>query len=215
MASLIIDARERLLIDALARKSIPHEVRTLDVGDIMCAGRWIAERKAANDLARCIKNGSWREQQYRLFDSGLFVAFIIEGDLRTTSMPYDSTLGACVNAELRKAHVFRAWDIDETVHLIVHLYHKVGVPHGVPSGLQAPVLTAKRKRDEDHVWVRQLMCIPSVSESIARALINQFGSLASLQLALRDLSTFPRVPLGDRAVGRARLQIMRKYLVEA
>jgi ERCC4-type nuclease len=212
--SLTIDTRERSLIDALTRKSIPHDVRTLDVGDIICEGRWVAERKTAEDLARSIKSGRWREQQYRLSESGLFVAFIIEGDLRSTSMPYESTLGACVNAELRKAHVFRTWDIDETVHLIVHLFHKVGAPHGIASCVQPPVLTSKRQRDADTVSLRMLMCIPSVSENIAKALLEKFGTLPRLQLALRDLSDFPRVSIGERSLGQARLQTMRKYLVE-
>ena len=57
MSSITVDARERLLIDALVRKSIPHDVRALEVGDILCEGRWIAERKTAGDLARSIKSG--------------------------------------------------------------------------------------------------------------------------------------------------------------
>ena len=123
--SLTIDARERLLIDAMTRKAVPITVRTLDVGDVLCEGAnpWIAERKTANDLARSIKSGRWREQQHRLFQSGLRVVFIVEGDLRATTMPYASVMGAFVGAELcrRDAHVFRTWDLDETVHLVVHL----------------------------------------------------------------------------------------------
>ncbi len=126
MATLV-DAWERLLIEALTDKSVPHVVR--------------------EDLARSIRDGRWREQQSRLLEAGLLVAFIIEGYLRNTSLPYESTLGACVNAELRNSHVFRSWDLDETVHLIVHLYHKVGVPHGRPNSLQPP-MTSKRQRDE-------------------------------------------------------------------
>ena len=43
--------------------------------------------------------------------------------------------------------------------------------------------------------MRMLMCIPSVSELVAKALLKHFGTLANLQSALVDISTFPRVHL--------------------
>ena len=218
--TLAIDARARLLIDAMSRKAVPITVRTLDVGDVLCEGAnpWVAERKTADDLARSIKSGHWREQQHRLFQSGLRVVFIVEGDLRATTMPYASVMGACVGAELcrRDAHVFRTWDLDETVHLVVHLFHKVGIQRTCPSGVGPPTLTSKRKRESDMetCWIRQLMCVPSVSENVARCLLEHFGSLAGLQRALSDPESFPRVQIGERSIGKARLAHLRKYLVD-
>ena len=93
---LSVDARERLLIEVLNRYGVAHAVKTLPVGDIICeyddGTSWIAERKRADDLANGIKTGRWREQQSRLFAAGSPV-FIIEGDLRSTSLTYKKMLG--------------------------------------------------------------------------------------------------------------------------
>ena len=55
MARLVLDARERQLIKLFGSDV---EVKTLDVGDIICeyedGNSWIAERKTADDLARSI-----------------------------------------------------------------------------------------------------------------------------------------------------------------
>ena len=56
---LVVDHREVLLIQAMEAKLIPHTVRTLDVGDVMCEGSnaWIVERKMSSDLSRSIISG--------------------------------------------------------------------------------------------------------------------------------------------------------------
>ena len=158
-----------------------------------------------------MKDGRWREQQSRMFAAGSPV-FIIEGDLRNTSLPYKSMLGAVVNCELRDtAHVFRTWDVNETAHLLTHLVHKMPTLRAPPSGLGTP----KRKRDSDpHVcWMRQLMCIPTISEKIARKLLNEFGSLSQLQDALRS-DEFPSIRLDERArLGKARRDKLAEYLL--
>ena len=57
------------------------------------------------------------------------------------------------------------------------------------------------------------MCIPSISERIARKLLEHFGALRSLQAALGDLSSFPRVRLDARTcIGNTRLQLLARYL---
>ena len=47
---------------------------------------------------------------------------------------------------------------------------------------------SKRKRDAEleTCWVRQLMCIPSISERVARKLLEEFGTLPAVQRALVD-----------------------------
>ena len=74
-------------------------------------------------------------------------------------------------------------------------------------GGPAPTLVAKRKRDEDLLLVRILMCIPTISENVARALSDRFGSLGALQQALKTPREFPAVPISSRAVvGQARVK---------
>ena len=94
--------------------------------------------------------------------------------------------------------------------MIQLLVRKIGAPPGVPSGIQP---TSKRKRDEETVWVRQLMCIPSISERIARLLLKHFVNLRALQEALEDTDNFPKIRLDDRTcIGKTRLKMLARYL---
>ena len=91
---------------------------------------------------------------------------------------------------------------------------KIPAIHLTPSGM---LLNAKRKRDADGetVCLRQLMCIPSISERIARKLLDVFGSLPKLQKALADLETFPLIKLDARtSIGKVRRQKLAYYLVD-
>ena len=63
MATVVVDRREA----KLARLLQDAEVRSLDVGDIMCTyeqgGVWIAERKTCDDLANSMRDGRFAEQK--------------------------------------------------------------------------------------------------------------------------------------------------------
>ena len=213
--TLCIDFREKSLIQLL--KCLNPTVASLVVGDILCtyedSTEWVMERKTADDLAGSIIDGRWVDQSARMMTSGYkYVFFIVEGDLSSTNLPHETLIGACINAELRPgSNLFRSACIEETVMVIKQLVDKIagGLP-GVPSGIQPK---SKRARDENTVWIRQLMCIPSVSERIARLLLCHFGNLRKLQDALGDLKSFPKIRLDDRTcIGKTRLNMLARYL---
>ena len=143
--------------------------------------------------------------------------FIIEGDLRGNSLPHSTLWSAILNASHRlKAHLFRTWDISETAKLLPKLAEKINEPHGVPSGVVAPPSLSKRKREADKAMcsLRMLMCIPSVSENVARKLLEHFGSLTALQRALQR-DELPKVCLdGGRRLGKARVARLKEVLVD-
>jgi len=91
---LSLDHRESGLIRALG--NFQHKVKTLAVGDLMCeyenGSMWIGERKCANDLAKSITTGHWREQVGRLHASGCRIFYLIEGDLRNQCAWYTITI---------------------------------------------------------------------------------------------------------------------------
>lgn len=224
---LFVDRRERLLIEALGE--FPHTVCDLPLGDVVCEYEggppgWLAERKTACDLARSIGGGRWAEQGSRLRDSGKPVFFLIEGDLRSVeNFPPTSLVGALVNAQLRQqTHVIRTACVEETALVITQLAEKMKRPGRAPppgvQNLRPPQLLGKRQRDADprSCFVRQLMCVPSISERIASALVDQFGSLPRLQAALGDPGAFPKVPLpgGRTCLGKARLRRLASYLCD-
>jgi len=214
---LVVDHREKALIAAL-NGTIDYEIKSLDLGDVLCIydddKTWICERKTSQDLANSIKIGRWAEQSKRLEISSCKIFFIIEGDLRVTNMPYNALISAILNAELRKnTHVIRTMDVNETACVIRHLCQTCdGI---LPTGVQT-IITKKRKRDADTnlVFMRQLMCIPSISENVSTKLYKQFGNMTKLQDALKHKSNFPKVALDHkRNLGKKRIDILCKYLL--
>ena len=218
---LTLDRREKELSRALW--DMPHELRQLPVGDVLCEyggpDSWIAERKTAGDLAASIVSGRLFEQTARLHQAGYRRIFwLVEGDLKGHSVAYDSLLGACVNMTLRKqSHLIRTCSVEETAAVVKQLVEKGRCPPGVPSGAAPPAPFTKRKRDADKetVYVRQLMCVPTISEHVARKLMQQFENLPALQRALADIESFPRVRLNEKTcLGEARLQTLRTHLCD-
>ena len=212
--TLLVDYRERRLAELL---DVPHAVRNLAVGDLMCdygaGNHWIAERKTAADLAASLISGRWRDQLHRLRETRCRVIFIIEGDLRTTKLGYTSLMGACVNAELRREScVIRTMDLLETATVVKHLVEKGEFEPGLPPSSLAPPYISRRDRCSDRktCWIRQLMCVPTVSEKIAKKLLDEYGSLPAIQRALQNTKTFKRVRLDDRScLGKARIESWR------
>ena len=200
---LTLDYRERSLISLFPSAA----VKQLPAGDVMCeyenGSTWVAERKTADDLARSLIDGRLVEQKARLLESGAPIFFVVEGDLAQARKTFESLIGVLVNAAVKdKITIFRTWDIQETKQLIEQLVKK-----GEGAGGPAPTLVAKRKRDEDLLLVRILMCIPTISENVARALSDHFGSLGALQQALKTPREFPAVRISGRAVvGQARVK---------
>ena len=150
--TLLVDYRERRLAELL---DVPHLVRNLAVGDLVCdyggGNRWIAERKTASDLAQSIVSGRWRDQLHRLRETGCRIIFLVEGDLRSTTFNYDSLLGAVINAELRKGScVIRTVDLHETAAVVRHLVEKGEYEPGMPpSALTPPSVSPASKRERD------------------------------------------------------------------
>ena len=151
-----------------------------------------------------------------MFASGYRVFFCIEGDLRWLGM-YESLLGAWVNANLRSSICFRTFDVEETACLVCHLmkkFQKCSPPASVSGGLRPPQSKRQKTSEADSVFARQLMCVPSVSERIAVAIVDQFGHIEELQHALRNISTFPRLQIGNKTfLGKARLAKLAKFFV--
>ena len=101
--------------------------------------------------------------------------------------------------------LFRTWDVAGTVQLFGQLAKKAEVPHGAPVNTLG---TSKRKKDShtENIWMRQIACIPTFSEGVARALMAHFGTMADLQRALRAPLEFPNVHISPRLMlGKARL----------
>lgn len=147
------------------------------------------------------------------------IFFLIEGDLTEGELgvSYAALWSALLNAELRRtSHVVRTADVKETAAVVRLLVQKGGVSPKIPSGIAPQPVLTKRKRDAepDLVFMRQLMIIPSISENVARKLLDQFGNLPELQKALQEKKKFPKIELDQkRSLGKARIDKLASFLL--
>ena len=210
MFELIVDKRERHLLALFGEGGVQAE--TLELGDVLCkypdGSCWVAERKTTQDLAHSIKDGRWDEQKSRLASCGLHVFYILEGDFKgVEGLPYGALVGAYTNLLLHAGitTVLRTANIHETKFVLTQLASKCqGVAKPMPLG----VVSSKRRKEDDtrNIWIRQLACIPIISEHIAATLIDHFGSMSALREALSNPEAFPVVQLSrDARLGKTRI----------
>lgn len=147
-------------------------------------------------------------------NTGKKVIYIIEGDLRKTRFSYEALVGVCVNATLNDdAFLYRTTDIMETKHLIQQLAKKFQSIVTPPKSLGT---TNKRKKDSEveTIWLRQLMCVPMISEGVARAIMKHFGNLNDLREALKQPKDFPEIHISPTSkLGKTRIQKLADVFV--
>ena len=224
MARLVIDVRERALINLFNDRAEGHHIEALAVGDIQCeyaSGQrgWVVERKSACDLAASLCDSRYQEQRSRMLECNLRPIYIIEGDLRQTPL-YRNIMPAIVNLQLRGVDVFRTFDIEETFCLLVLFVEKLESPPlrgitAMESGIKPPRSKREREASPRTSFSRMLRCVPGVSQDAADCLANHFKTLPALQRALGADAPFPKIQLrGGKCLGKTRLRRLRTYLLE-
>jgi crossover junction endonuclease MUS81 len=179
----------------------PHvTIRNLDVGDfifkfndnIVC----LIERKTIADLVASIKDGRYKEQKIRLKNCGIEsnkIIYLIEGSkLSVWDLSDKTVIGAIISTMLRDdLKVFRTIDITETLHFLERIYHRLLEN---PSRLITPqedkvihvnyANTIKLKKKENLTPqvcnILQLSQIPNVSQNMASAILDKYGSIFNL-----------------------------------
>jgi len=135
---IIIDKRERDLIEKCGTMNIPVESAVLPIGDILVktdenADVFIVERKTLADLLASIKDGRYQEQSHRLIHSSGFhthnILYIIEGVYSTLRDPNDKKkiMAAIASMQFFKGFsVMRTSSVNETAELLFFMTEKVG-----------------------------------------------------------------------------------------
>ena len=226
-ATVTIDSRERSLIRIFHEQGASGQIiRSLPLGDVQCTyacgSGWLLERKTALDFAASIRDGRYFEQRARLLSAeGMRVVFIIEGDMRQSTM-HSHMLSAMVGVERNdRTQIYRTWDTQETFDLIGVLVGKLQRPppsaDAIPSGITPPeTMPSKRKRQSSPTtaYKRMLMCIPSISETIAGRLVNEFGTITNLQRTLANEKPFRQIALPRGKLGKVRVSLLKQYLLD-
>ena len=206
MIELVVDNRERELINLLTTNKVVFQIETLDVGDIIFKHDdkiiFVIERKTLNDLKASICDGRLREQKARLMSNfeKSRIMYLIEGRISTASdavvsgMPISTILGSIINTLLRDdVKVYKTNSLEETAIFTERLLEKftseidMFFKENKPIDYVSTLKTQKKANMTPSVWfVSQLALIPQVSTSIATEISIVYPSLVSLVLAYQS-----------------------------
>lgn len=187
---LILDCREHKLIEIFP----DTKTEQLDIGDILYVNsenhseiKCIVERKTLNDLSSSIIDGRYKEQKCRLLSSGIKVVYILEGMSKNKyGVKFSTLLSAMLNMQFRdNITVIRTKDVEETSQILIMLKDKIKNIQNDNQIRQityesSVCLSKKLNMTKDTVFIKQLSCIPGVSDKIAKDIANIFPTMKDL-----------------------------------
>jgi len=193
---LILDCREHKLIDFFP----DTKTKQLDIGDILYVNsednsdiKCIVERKTLNDLSSSIVDGRYKEQKCRLLSSGIKIVYILEGTSKNKHGVKLSTIfSAMLNMQFRdNITVIRTKDIEETSTILIMLKEKI---NNIPINNSQQIvyesnvnISKKQNMTKDIVFIKQLSCIPGISDKFSKDICNIYPSMKHLILKYESL----------------------------
>jgi len=129
---MIIDNREKDLINLLNEKQIPFQSENLELGDILYKSDnndiLLIERKTIDDLMASIKDGRHREQKLRLLkkqNEGCNIFYLIEGSIlynKNKDILYSAILNTLIRDNIK---VIFTGLIEETISYLLKIESKL------------------------------------------------------------------------------------------
>ena len=199
---LIIDTREKALIDILNKNKITFKIEQLELGDILFQKEekifLVIERKTINDLKASICDGRNREQKYRLLKSfpTQRILYLIEGsfdkDLEYSvgGIPLSTLIGSMINTQFRdNIKTYKTNSIQESVNFITKLKDKFTKESEnyfknieiTDEKYSSSIKKSKKSNMTTNVWfISQLSLIPQVTEKLASIITEKYKSLRDL-----------------------------------
>lgn len=140
---LIIDNREGKLIELIRATpgfTIPYELKSLQVGDIIISNdshpdkTIIIERKCIADMLASIKDGRYKEQKIRLQaevsqnPNNTIICYLVEGTVQEVRYPAEKKVfhGSLVSSIFRdKIPLIRTTSLNETLDMIIRIHERM------------------------------------------------------------------------------------------
>lgn len=201
MTLIIVDYREKLLLNTLEEYNVTVESINLEIGDIILKNNdteLIFERKTYSDLIASINDGRYKEQKLRLLNTydSYNCSYIIEGKCDTKNKAYS---GMIINTQYRdKIRIFHTANINETAELICNIAKKLETQpdyfKNVATNLNDYICNVKVKTkkieniDPETCYLLQLCQIPTISHKIALLIKNKYKNMTELIMELKDKS---------------------------
>ena len=196
---IIVDVRERFLIQELENDNIVIEKRQLELGDILITNDKdevviLIERKTPSDLMSSITDGRYNEQSYRLNSYNLHnhnIIYLIEGNYK--SHKNANTILSCMFS-LNYFKGFSIWqtsNVKDTKNLIVKMSNKLEKDNK-PSYYDENnkketeyidcIKTCKKDNiTNENIQIIMLSQIPNVSTTMAKVILDKFQTIYKLK----------------------------------
>jgi ERCC4-type nuclease len=223
--NVAVDNREHDLIGCLKTMEFPFSVETLDVGDIVLRDSdnkdvLTIERKTFKDWEASIIDGRYKEQKHRLLGVGHRVLYLLEGSQlkhkKRMRISENALRGSLLNTSIRDGvPIVRTASLEDTALLVTELERRFTGSGKNRTGIAAPKISARVKVGEAHaskrarmndpkiIVMRQLMCIPGVSENVAHAIVAACGTTKEeVREKLKDSGAFAEIKIGKRKLGK-------------
>ena len=154
---IILDYRERHLIDKLNKKNIEFEIEKLDVGDIII-GDVIIERKTSTDLEASIIDGRFFNQIKNLKENCGNILILIEGN-NYYRLSKNAIRGAILSAILDfNVKIIQTRDLDETCEFIKIIKNRQN-----KKNKSLRLVNIKKSSDTRKIKLAMLSCLPGIS----------------------------------------------------
>ena len=214
---IIIDNREKDLIELFKNNNIIHQNKNLEIGDIQFVINneiiYIIERKTYDDLGASIKDGRYKEQKIRLLaNNNNNIFYIIEGNKnKCKTLTYNSLLGSIINMLFRdNIKIINSTDINETYKIIIQIKDKYNngkfkkIDCDKSDYVSSIKTNKKENMDKNMCSIVQLSVIPGVSKKIAEVIINKYISLSNLIEEFKNNNNLllANIELGKRKLGK-------------
>ena len=210
-----------MLLYRLKELNFEFSIECLDVGDIEVRDNdnkvvYSIERKTVEDWQASICDGRYKEQKHRLLAAPYRIAYILEGNIdKKRKRIHDNAMrGSLMNTSIRdNVCIIRTTGLDDTAKLVTELERRLSRTK-VTTGLQIPVFKASKRARMNSprtVLVRQLMCIPGISETMARAIIEQYRTRESIRRAAREEDGLSNLKVGKRKLGNTAVKNIQRH----
>jgi ERCC4-type nuclease len=200
MERLIIDYREKSIIQGLEELSIPHQKENLAIGDIHCYFpndfQICMERKTWQDLWASIIDGRYREQRSRLLEwmqDRRKVIYVLEGSIDTIGENKDTCLRTIHRLSLLyNIGVWRTKSVEDTVQYLKWFYEQKNMFEKMdPLQSQITQLSDSIKKKKDvqnpkNFLLAILQSITGISYEIAQQIVLEINT--DLKSFFLDLS---------------------------
>ena len=203
---LIIDNREKSILDIMSKNEIDFKTNNLNLGDIHFYYNsnliLLIERKTMSDLASSIKDGRHREQKFRLKTQkkNCKVLYLYEGtptDFKFQKVSKQTLISAINNTFIRDGFFIKETvNINETIDFILQMYSKIK-----KLGDQN-IFNSSNDQDDQYIdfikmkkntlndpktsYIMQLSQIPGVSKTIAESICWKYTNMIQLCIEINN-----------------------------